>query len=126
MPVPQGLADVDAVADARRELLGARQVGADDRLGLIAHVAMEALDPVVLRRIGAHSERVPPLPPPRLLLLLRGLGRSSQVRHEIAWPGSRLTIGPVPQTGSSARLIPIRARSGLIEVRALPTDRPRR
>ncbi len=48
----------------------------------------------------------------RLLVLLAGRGRSSQVRHDSAWPGSRLTIGPVPQPGSSARLIPIRASPG--------------
>ena len=71
VPVPQRFADVDAVANARRELLGARQVGPQDRLGLVAHVAMKALDPVVLGRIRAHSEWIPALAPARLILLLR-------------------------------------------------------
>ena len=71
MPVPQRLADVDAVANAGREFLGARQIGAQDGLGLFANVAMETLDPVVLGRPRAHAERVPALAPPALVFLLR-------------------------------------------------------
>jgi hypothetical protein len=41
-----------------------------------------------------------------------GRGRSSQVRHESACPGSRLTIRAIPQPGTSARSIPIRSSAG--------------
>ena len=37
-----------------------------------------------------------------------GLGRNSQDRQLNAWPGNLLTIGPVPQRGTSARPSPIR------------------
>src|SRR4051812_6529915 len=69
MPVPQGLADVEAVADARGELLATDQVGAQHRLGLVADVAVEALDPFVLGGPRAHAERVPPLLPGRAVAL---------------------------------------------------------
>ncbi len=102
--------------DAGRELLGAGQVGAEDRLGLVADVAVEALDPVVLRRPGAHAERVPALPPPRLVVASAGCGRSSQVRQDSAWPGSRLTIGPAPQTGTLGLVDPHPQQAGLVEL----------
>ena len=78
------------------EFLDPGQVRADDGLGLVADMAVKALDPVVLGRPGAHAERIPALPPP-LLSAADGLGRSSQVRQTTACPGRRLTMEDVPQ-----------------------------
>ena len=50
-------------------------------LGLVADVAVEALDPVVLGRPRAHPERVPALPPALAGRAPAGLGRSSHDRQ---------------------------------------------
>ena len=50
----------------------------------------------------------------------RGRGRSSQVRQLNACPGSRLTIGPRPQSGTSASVVCTHRATSLGSVRIRP------
>ena len=59
VPVSQGFADVDSVANTGREFLRACQVVAQDGLCLFADVAMEALDPVIFGRATSTSRTDP-------------------------------------------------------------------
>src|SRR5271157_379200 len=69
VPVAQGFPDVDAVADAGRELLDPGKVRPENGFGLVADMAVKTLDPIVFVGPGTHAKGVPALPPTLLLPL---------------------------------------------------------
>ncbi len=69
VPVPNRLANIDAVFDAGRKLFTASQIGADDRAGSIDHTRAKALDQCILGRPRTLRVRIPASLPAIDLLL---------------------------------------------------------